>query len=127
MESITCEVKWNELHASFERQHDPLLENHPDVAPEIAEIRATLIKIWQLVKEFLKVNGNCCAWRKLVHRAEADRTSLWRRLNGKALFTGLVQLCTTTHMEVIESVQANHREKEQSGAHKGFKEQRRLN
>jgi hypothetical protein len=34
MEPSICEVKWSEVHASFEKQIDTLLENHPDAGQE---------------------------------------------------------------------------------------------
>jgi hypothetical protein len=69
------EINWSEVHASFERQHDILLEKYSNTAQEIGNIRAALIKIRQPVKEFPQVNGNGPAWKKLADRAEADRSS----------------------------------------------------
>jgi hypothetical protein len=84
-----------------------------------------LIKIKQLVKESPGVNGNGSVWRKLADRAEADRSSLCKHLNGKVVFTGLVHLYTTTHTEMVESVKAAHSDVQEINAHEGLKEQRR--
>jgi hypothetical protein len=125
MEPSICEVKWSEVHASFERQHDTLLEKYPDASQEIGNIHKALIKIRQLVKKSPQVNGNGPAWKKLADRAEADRSSLCRHLTGKVVFTGLVHLYTTIHRDMAESVKAAHSDKQEIDAHEGLKEQRR--
>jgi hypothetical protein len=53
MEPTVGDIKWSEVHACFERQHESLLENDPDAAQEIAIIRTVLIKMKQLAKESL--------------------------------------------------------------------------
>jgi hypothetical protein len=125
MEPSICEVKWSEVHASFERKHDTLLEKYPGAAQEVGNIRAALIKIRQLVKESPQENGSGPAWKKLADRAEADRSSLCRHLNGKAVFTGLVHLYKTTHRDMVESMKAAHSDMQEIDAHEGLKEQRR--
>jgi hypothetical protein len=110
--------------ASVERQYDILKENYPDVAQEVGNIFAAHFKIEQLANESPKGNVNGFAWRKLAHRAEADRNSLCRHLNGKAVFTGLVHLYTTTHREMVvcSSRPQGHTTK---CCHEDFKEQKR--
>jgi hypothetical protein len=61
---------------------------------------------------------------KAADRAEVDRSSLCGHLNGRAVFTGLVHLYSTTHTELVESVLAVRRDTQQSDAYEGFKEQR---
>jgi hypothetical protein len=72
---------------------------------EIGNIREALIKLRQLVNESPQVNGNGPAWKKLAHRAEADRSSLCRQLNDNEVFIGLAHLYRTTqrHGRVCES------------------------
>jgi hypothetical protein len=98
-----------------------LLEKYPDAAQELRNTRAALIKIMQSVKESPQVNGNGSTWKKLEDRAEADRNSLCRHLNGKAVFTGLVHLYTTTHRGMVESVKTVHSYRQEIDAHEGLK------
>jgi hypothetical protein len=97
MEPTACEMKWSEVHASCERQHDCLLENHPDAEQEIAIIRKALIKIRQLAKASPAVNGNGSIWKELADEAETERSILCKHLDGKALFTGLMRLYAAIH------------------------------
>jgi hypothetical protein len=85
---------------SFEGQHDSLLKNHSDAAQEIKIIHTTLIKIRQLVQMSPQINGNGSAWRYLADRAEAERSVVHKLLDGKALFTGLMQLYAGIYREM---------------------------
>jgi hypothetical protein len=125
MEPTACEVKWSEVHASFERQHDSLLENHPDAEQEISIIRKALIKIRQLVKASPAVNGNGSIWKELADEAETERSVLCKHLDGKALIIGLMRLYAAIHREMVETVQADHSDKQEVDEHEWFKQQRR--
>jgi hypothetical protein len=83
MEPTACEIKWSEVHASFERQHDSLLENHPDAEQEISIIRKALIKISQHVMASPAIKGNGSIWKELADEAETEISILCKHLDGR--------------------------------------------
>jgi hypothetical protein len=64
-------------------------------------------------------------WCVFTQPPTEKRSSLCKHLAGKALFTGLVRLYTATLREMIQSVQADHSDKQQTDDHEGFRLQRR--
>jgi hypothetical protein len=94
----SCEKRWSEILASFQRNLDTLTGQHIHVLP--------------------RVNGNDAAWKEIITRAEAERAMLCKHLEGKVLFTGMLRLHTATHREMRDSLQPEEPTEE-------FREQRR--
>jgi hypothetical protein len=102
-----------------------MLENHPDAEQEMAIIRTALIKIRQLFKASPAVYGNGSIWKELADEVETERSILYKHLDCKTLFRGLMHLYTAIHREMVKTVQADHSDKQEVTEHEGFKQQRR--
>jgi hypothetical protein len=55
----------------FKRNHDDLIEGHPDCAEEIELFRTALLTTWQLIHISPPVNGKDAVWKELIARTEA--------------------------------------------------------
>jgi hypothetical protein len=95
-----CETRLAEKLASFERQHDALIEAHLDSNEEIVLVRTLILTIRRFVHISSRVNGNGAVWKELTEKAEAQRTVLCKHLDGKALFTGMLRLYAATHRKM---------------------------
>jgi hypothetical protein len=82
-----CETRWRAVLASFDKQHEALIANNPDATKEINLIRTGFIKIWQLIQTSPQQNGNGTTRKRLVYKAENEKSVLCKHLDGKALFT----------------------------------------
>jgi hypothetical protein len=85
-----CEALWKEVLASFARQQEELIADHPDAKEEIELVHTALVTIGQLVQTPPRVIGNGSVWKQLADRAEAEREVVCKHLDGKALFTGIL-------------------------------------
>jgi hypothetical protein len=84
----------------FDKQCETLIAKNPDAIKEINLIRTGLIKIGQLIKSSPQRNGNGATWKRLVDKAESEKSDLCKHLDGKALYTGMLRLYTATHREM---------------------------
>jgi hypothetical protein len=91
-----CETRWRALLASFDKRYEKLTSDHPDPKKEMDLVRASILQIGQLVQNSPQVNGNGTKWKQLADRAEADRHTLCKFLDGQALFTGLFHMYAAT-------------------------------
>jgi hypothetical protein len=46
------------------------------------------------------VNGNGIVWKQLTDKVEAEQSKLRKRLDGNALFTGMLHLYAAIHGEI---------------------------
>jgi hypothetical protein len=83
-----CETRWRAVLASFDKQYETLIAKNPDATKKINLIRTGLIKIRQLIQTSPHQNGNGATWKRLVDKAENEKSVLCKHLDGKALFTG---------------------------------------
>jgi hypothetical protein len=90
--------------ASFDKQHETLIAKNPDPTKEINLIRTGLVKIGQLIRTSPQQTGNGATWKRLVDKAEDEKSVLCKHLGGKALFTGMLRLYTATHREMEDSL-----------------------
>jgi hypothetical protein len=87
--------------------------------------RASLVQIRQRVQNSPKVNGNDTKWKQLAERAEADKHSLCKFLDGQALFTGLFRMYAATYREMRDSLQPRSKESGQKYASRAEQNERR--
>jgi hypothetical protein len=98
-----CETRWRAVLASFDKQYETLIAKNPDATKEINLIQTGLIKIGQLIHTSPQQNGNDATWKRLVDKAESEKSVLCKHLDGKVLSTGMLRLYTATHREMEES------------------------
>jgi hypothetical protein len=84
---------------SFRERYGKLIAGHPEAKKEMDLVRASVVQISKLVQNTTKVTGTGAKWKQLTYRAEADRHTLCKFLDGEALFSCLVHMYTTTHKE----------------------------
>jgi hypothetical protein len=99
-----CETRWRAVLASFDKQYETLIANNPDATKEINLIRTRLIKIGQLIQTSPQQTGNGATWKRLVDKAENEKSVLCKHVDGKALLTGMLRLYTATHREMEDSL-----------------------
>jgi hypothetical protein len=87
-----CETRWRAVLASFDKQYETLIANNPEATEEINLFRTGFIKIGQLIQTSPQQNGNGATWKRLVNKAENEKSVLRKHLDGKALFTGTLRL-----------------------------------
>jgi hypothetical protein len=100
-----CGKRWAVILSSFERNFDDLSKKPPYCIEDIRLIHAGLVTIGQLIQDAPLVNGDGLTWRKIISKAEDERSVLVKHLEGKALFTALLHLYATTHRELSDSRQ----------------------
>jgi hypothetical protein len=93
------ETGWRAVLDSFDKEHETLIANNPDATEEMNLIRTGLVKIWQLLQTSPQQNGNGATWKRLVDKAESEKSVLCKHLNWKALFTGMLRLYAAIHRE----------------------------
>jgi hypothetical protein len=93
------ETRWKAVLASFDKQYETIIANNPDATEEINLIQTGLIKIGQPIQTSPQQNGNGATWKRLIDRAENEKSSLYKHLDGKALFTGMLTLCSNTQRD----------------------------
>jgi hypothetical protein len=94
------ESRWGIIISSFEKNHDDLLEGHPDSSEELAFLRTGLHTIGRLIDISSPANGNGGLRKELIARAETERAVLCRQMDGKALFTAMLRLYAAIHREM---------------------------
>jgi hypothetical protein len=99
-----CETRWRAVLASFDKQYETLIANNPEAKEEIDFIRTGLIKIGQLIQTSPQQNGNGTTWKRLVDKAENEKSVLCKHLDGKVLFTGMLQPYAEIHREMEDSL-----------------------
>jgi hypothetical protein len=114
-----CKTRWSEILASFQRKIDKLTGEHPECIGDIKLIHYGLITIGQLIHISPRVNGNGAQWKAIITRAKAEMAVLCKHLEGQALFTGMLRLCTAIHRELCDSLKREEQPSEE------FCEQRR--
>jgi hypothetical protein len=98
------ETRWRAVLASFDKQHVTLIANNPDATEEINLFRTGLVKVGELIQTSPQKNGNGATWKRLVDKAENEKSVLCKPLDGKALFTGMLRLYAATHREMEDSL-----------------------
>jgi hypothetical protein len=71
-----CEKRWRAVLASFDKQHKTLTANNPNATEEMNVIRTRLVKIGRLIETSPQQNGNGAAWKRLVDKAENEKSVL---------------------------------------------------
>jgi hypothetical protein len=99
-----CKTRWRAVLASFDKQYETLRANNPGATKEINLIRTGLIKIGQLIQTSPKQNGNGATWKRLIEKAESEKSVRCKHFDVKALFTGMLRLYTATHREMEDSL-----------------------
>jgi hypothetical protein len=89
---------------SFDKRYEKLMADHPVAKKEMGLVLASIVQIGQLVQNSPQVNGNGTKWKQLADRAEADRHTLCKFLDGQALFTGLFHIYAATCKETRDSL-----------------------
>jgi hypothetical protein len=89
---------------SFEKNHEELTARNPDCREEIGLLRNGLRTIGQFIHTSPSVNGNGAVWKKLINRAEAEKTVLREHLDGKALLTAILRLHAAIHRDMRDSL-----------------------
>jgi hypothetical protein len=85
--------------ASFDEQHDTLIANNPDASEEINLIRRGFVEIGQLIQTSLQQIVNCVTWKRLVDKAENEKSVLCKHLDGMTLFPLMLLLYAAIHRE----------------------------
>jgi hypothetical protein len=104
VEPTQCETRWRVVLASFDKQYKTLIAKNPDATKEINLIRTGPIKVGQLIQTSSQQNGNGATWKRLVDKAESEKSVLCKHLDVKALFTGMLRLYAATHREMEDSL-----------------------
>jgi hypothetical protein len=104
VEPTQCETRWTAVLASFDIQYEALIVNNPDATEEINLIRTGLIKIGQLIQTSKQQHGNGATWKRLVDKAENEKSILCKQLDGKTLFTGMLRLYAAIQREMEDSL-----------------------
>jgi hypothetical protein len=99
--------------------------DHPYAKKEVDLVRTSIVQIGQLLQDSLKVNDNGVKWKQLTDRAEADRNTLCKLLDGQALFTGLFRMYAATYKERRDSLQPSSMESGQEVASQAEQNKRR--
>jgi hypothetical protein len=94
----------------FHERYEKLIADHPDAKKEMDQVRASIVQAGQLVQKSPKVNGKGADWKQLADRAEADRHTPCKFLDGHALFTGLFHMYAATYKEIWDSLQQSSME-----------------
>jgi hypothetical protein len=76
--------------APFDKQHKTLIAKNPDAREEIYFVRMGLVKIGQLIQISPPQNVNGVTRKRLVDIAENEKNVLWKHLDAKAPFTGML-------------------------------------
>jgi hypothetical protein len=90
--------------ATFDERCAKLIADHSVAKKEKGIERDSIVQIGP------KVHGNGTKWKELADRAEADKHTLYKFLDGQALFTGLFHMYTTTYKELRDSLQPSSKE-----------------
>jgi hypothetical protein len=98
-----CDILWANIIASFEGRHTELLEAHPVCSEKLPLLRSGLHTVGQLIRISPPTNGNSAVWKNLVARAEAERAVPCKLLDGKPIFTAMLQLYAALHREMPDS------------------------
>jgi hypothetical protein len=85
-----CETRWGAVLAFFDKQYETIIAKNSETTKEIYLIRTGLIKIGQLIQASPQQNGNGATWKRLVDKAESEKSVLSKHLDGKVLFTGML-------------------------------------
>jgi hypothetical protein len=86
--------------ASFDKQYETLIDKMSDATKEINLIRTGFIKIGQLIQTSPQQNGNGATWKRLIDKAESEKSVLCKHFIEKVLFTGMLRLYEATHREM---------------------------
>jgi hypothetical protein len=103
--------------ASFDKQYETLIANNPDATEEVNLIRTGLIKIRQLIQNSPQQNDKGATWKRLVDKAESEKSVLYKHVDGKVLFTGMLRLYTATHRDRGQSPAGVCTRKEEAEPH----------
>jgi hypothetical protein len=74
----------------FDKQYETIIAKNPDATKTINLIRTGLIKIGQFIQTSPQQNGNGATWKRLVDKAESEKSVLCKHLERKVLFTGML-------------------------------------
>jgi hypothetical protein len=75
-EPTVCETRWDKIISSFKKNHEELLEGHPDCSEELALLKSCPHTRGQLIHISPPINGKGAMWKELIARAEAERAVL---------------------------------------------------
>jgi hypothetical protein len=74
--------------ALFDERDEKLIVDHPDAKKERDLMQASIVQMGQIFQNYPKVNGNGAKWKQLADKAEADRHTHCKFLDGQAIFIG---------------------------------------
>jgi predicted acyl esterase len=99
-----CETRWSKTLASFDKHQGELVTAYKGAEEDISLIRAALVQIGSLIRNFPAKNGNGAAWKELTTKAETEKMVLCKHLEGKTLITAILRLYVATHREMVETL-----------------------
>lgn len=77
---------WQAVLTLFDERCEKLTVDHPDAKMEMDLVQTYIVQIGQLVQNSPKVNGNGAKHKQPVDRAEPDRWTFCKFLDGQVLF-----------------------------------------
>jgi ribosomal protein L17 len=79
------------------------LADHQDIKKKMDQVRPSVVQIEQLVTNSPNANANSAKWKQLANRAEAERRTLCKFIDGQALFACLFHTYAATYKETRDS------------------------
>jgi hypothetical protein len=119
-----CETRWWVALTSFDERYGKVIADCLDVKKEVDLVQASIVQIGQLVQNLPKVNGNGAKWKQLVDRAEADRHTFCKFLNGQMLYTSLFHTYAGAYREMRDSLGLGQEDASQAEQNKHQKKDR---
>jgi hypothetical protein len=98
------ETRWRPVLASFEKQYETLIANNRKAKEEVNLNRKGLIELGQLIQTSPQQNGKGATRKRPVEKTENEKNVVYKHLDGKALFTGLLRFYAAIHREMENSL-----------------------
>jgi hypothetical protein len=89
---------------TLEKRYDDLVQQTPEAQPVIDTVRGSLANIVKLCRASSKLNIDGAKWMKFMEEAEA-RIAACQQVDGKELFTALLECYTGTQLRMLNSLQ----------------------
>jgi hypothetical protein len=114
-----CQIRWNYVLASFDRQQEALTPNHSDAKEEKCVVRYALVITGQLFQTSPRVKGNGTVWKQLTEPRQRGGSSTNTLMSRHAAPV----CCHTQRYEELSSYKKDAGE--QAEANEEFCEQRK--
>jgi hypothetical protein len=87
-----CKTRCSAVLASFDRQYEALIAKYSGAKMEMGLVQTALVETGKLVQKSSSLNENDVICKQVTDRADAEKSTFCKHLDGKALFTGMLHL-----------------------------------